>query len=534
MRTAWGFGLLALLVAEAALAVWTINLAALAEQHAWLATILDPSKGYLYRGIVAAIGIILLGTAWLRYGAVRSQIELRPAFWGWPFLLGHLAAFAATVLLLSWLTEGRPPFAPPGIWFLAAMALSFLSLLCWWAALFPARLWLPLGWRGLAVVCLGTAVGLAAWRVGEISEDLWQPLARWTLWVVYGLLHLFCRQPVCEPENVAVGTPTFTVGIADSCSGYQGIGLICVFLGTYLWLFRSSLRFPHAWLLLPVGILLAWFSNAIRLTALILIGTWGSREVALGGFHSHAGWMAFLVVSLGLVTLASRLRYFTQDDSPRAALPADNPTAAYLVPLLALLATIMVTAAFTSGFDQYYPLRILVVVAALWTYRRYYTGFRWGRSWLALALGTAVFALWLALEIFRPPHPQDATFLQEFKSHTWLSQMMWLVCRVVGSVVTVPLAEELAFRGYLTRRLIAADFQTMPLGRFSWLSFLLSSVAFGVLHGDRWFAGVLAGMAYALALYRRGSLGDAIVAHATSNALIAVYVLATGSWSLWS
>jgi hypothetical protein len=29
-------------------------------------------------------------------------------------------------------------------------------------------------------------------------------------------------------------------------------------------------------------------------------------------------------------------------------------------------------------------------------------------------------------------------------------------------------------------------------------------------------------------------LADAVVAHATSNALIAVYVLVGGAWSLWS
>ena len=108
----------------------------------------------------------------------------------------------------------------------------------------------------------------------------------------------------------------------------------------------------------------------------------------------------------------------------------------------------------------------------------------------------------------------------------------WLVFRVFGSVVTVPVAEELAFRGYLTRRLIARDFTTVAPGHFTALSFVLSSAAFGALHG-RWLAGLLAGMLYAAALYRKGEISDAVVAHATTNALIAAYVLATGSWGLW-
>jgi len=100
-------------------------------------------------------------------------------------------------------------------------------------------------------------------------------------------------------------------------------------------------------------------------------------------------------------------------------------------------------------------------------------------------------------------------------------------------VVTVPIAEELAFRAYLTRRLITADFESVPPGRMTWWSLLLSSVVFGVLHG-RWFAGMLAGIAYGLAYRRRGEISDSILAHGVTNGLIAITVLATGWWSLWS
>jgi CAAX prenyl protease-like protein len=108
----------------------------------------------------------------------------------------------------------------------------------------------------------------------------------------------------------------------------------------------------------------------------------------------------------------------------------------------------------------------------------------------------------------------------------------WVIFRVLGSVITVPLAEELAFRGYALRRLVSPDFDKIPL-RFTWLSFLLSSILFGALHG-RWLAGTVAGMFYAWAMYRRGKVGDAIPAHATTNALIAADVLILGNWGLWS
>jgi CAAX prenyl protease-like protein len=71
------------------------------------------------------------------------------------------------------------------------------------------------------------------------------------------------------------------------------------------------------------------------------------------------------------------------------------------------------------------------------------------------------------------------------------------------------------------------------MGQFSWFSFVVSSVVFGLLHG-RWLAGSLAGMLFGVALYRRGRLMDAVVAHSTANALVTCYVLATENWTAWS
>jgi CAAX prenyl protease-like protein len=106
--------------------------------------------------------------------------------------------------------------------------------------------------------------------------------------------------------------------------------------------------------------------------------------------------------------------------------------------------------------------------------------------------------------------------------------------RIVGYVLVTPLAEELAFRAFLTRRLEGTHFERLPLGHFSWFAFLASSVLFGALHGQMWIAGTLAGMAFAAALYRRGVLADAVVAHAVTNAALAVYAAVTGQWSVWS
>lgn len=109
----------------------------------------------------------------------------------------------------------------------------------------------------------------------------------------------------------------------------------------------------------------------------------------------------------------------------------------------------------------------------------------------------------------------------------------WIVFRTLSAIVTVPIAEELAFRGFLLRRFISPDFEALPLRTFTWLGLGISSIAFGLLHGNLWTAGVLAGLLYAWALVRRGRIGEAVVAHATTNPLLAGYVLIFQRWHLW-
>ena len=153
-----------------------------------------------------------------------------------------------------------------------------------------------------------------------------------------------------------------------------------------------------------------------------------------------------------------------------------------------------------------------------------------GWSWPAVVLGVAVFGVWMLLE----PAGQDRpTGVAE-----GLAQLpaglagVWVGFRVLGAVLTVPIAEELAFRGYVLPKLVAYEFDTVRPGYFTWGACLVSSLLFGVLHG-RWLAGTLAGVGYALALRRRGQLADAIVAHMTTNTLLAATVFSQGAWFLW-
>lgn len=73
----------------------------------------------------------------------------------------------------------------------------------------------------------------------------------------------------------------------------------------------------------------------------------------------------------------------------------------------------------------------------------------------------------------------------------------------------------------------------VPFSAVTTLSICLSSAAFGLMHGQQWILGTLAGLAYAGVVKQKGRLSDAVVAHATSNFLLAIWVLSRGDWSQW-
>jgi CAAX prenyl protease-like protein len=147
-----------------------------------------------------------------------------------------------------------------------------------------------------------------------------------------------------------------------------------------------------------------------------------------------------------------------------------------------------------------------------------------------MVLGMVVFGVWIVLE--PAGHHRSSDVAASLATLPSGLAVVWVGCRVLGSVLIVPIAEELAFRGYVLRKLVAHDVASVRPGQCTWWACLLSSVLFGGLHG-RWLAGTLAGMGYALALRQRGQLADAVTAHMTTNALIAAYVLSHHAWSLW-
>lgn len=147
-----------------------------------------------------------------------------------------------------------------------------------------------------------------------------------------------------------------------------------------------------------------------------------------------------------------------------------------------------------------------------------------------MLVGFAVFVLW-RLMIDADPAASTA-FGAALDGVAPTVAIGWLLLRTLGAVVTVPIAEELAFRGYLLAVLSRQPVLAGVRLPFDWLGFAGSSLLFGALHGQ-WLAGTMAGLAYGWLRYRRDRIWDAVIAHMTTNLLLAIHVMATGQWSYW-
>jgi exosortase E/protease (VPEID-CTERM system) len=506
----------------------------LAQTTQGFGVVLRESQHLGFRFIVAFIAASALFT-YVRGGedlpAASAAINAAPLRLRW--ILPHLLLLAALVplsySLYLYVTADLSIAAASLLWVLIAV-LAALAALCVMAPL-------PLWWRAARSLGDNWRFGAVAAVLGtgamQLSQRLWEPTAALTFELVRHLLIPFLPDLMADSTDPAASilrTSRFAVQIGDTCSGLEGVSLIVAFSAAWLLFFRREYIFPRSLLLIPVGVIAIFGLNVLRLVALFLIGNAGFPEVAAYGFHSQAGWIAFIAVACGLVLLSRHSAWLNRNAQHGNESAVDNPTAVYLMPLLAILAAGAVSTALSSDFQYLYSLRVLAAAIILVRYRHRLRAIDWHWSWRAPVVGALVFLIWLVAAIFLIPR---AAMPPKLAVMPFWPRGSWVVGRIVGAVVVVPIAEELAYRGFLMRRLIDADFESVPYQRVPWTALLATAVVFGMAHGTLWLPGIVAGVIFGLLVIRRGSLGESVVAHAVANALLVVAVLTGGQWQLW-
>ena len=441
-------------------------------------------------------------------------------------LLVNLVGALITLIPIPFLVEGSgtssllPAF---GFWTLG-MTLMLVGLGLFIAPLPRWRSFFAQNWTSLLPVL---AVGALAPSFATVIRPIWRldTIADWTFDAVAWAIRLVGYDVETDAQEKIIGAGDFYISVAPQCSGVEGFALVTLFVTLYLSLFRKDLRFPRAFLLFPIGLAASAAFNIFRIALLLIIGLEGNPDLAVGGFHSHAGWLMFTLVALGLIALAQTVpalqkEYTGSVQAAAAPLPLlQDPMVARILPFAVFMLSALLASAFSSTPALHYPTRVLLMAATLGLFWQIYIRLPWRLDPVALAAGAFIGLYWVMI----PVAPTDVA---PYGALAGAALLGWYVMRGIGTIVLIPIIEELFFRDYLETRL---RFGT----GLAWqvLAAFITAGLFAALH-DRWIEAFAAGLIFSWIAQRRGNITDAILAHAAANAIVYGTALITGNLAI--
>jgi CAAX prenyl protease-like protein len=215
----------------------------------------------------------------------------------------------------------------------------------------------------------------------------------------------------------------------------------------------------------------------------------------------------------------------------RAILYQKRPYIPYVAPFAIFAVCSYVGPLFNIHQGILYSIKTVLVAAALINFWNVYKQeIKFSFSWLPVISGVFVFFIWVLPEGLYPQIGHSE--FNPYEQATGYGVYFVISFRLIGATLVVPLMEELFWRSFALRFVIKSDFKSLPLGQFSWFSFIFISILFGFEH-HRWLVGIFAGMVYSGLLYRSKNLFDPILSHAITNFLLGIYVVSTHQWSFW-
>ncbi|WP_431298412.1 exosortase E/protease, VPEID-CTERM system [Tabrizicola sp. BL-A-41-H6] len=424
-------------------------------------------------------------------------------------------------LVMGWGGELSQVFQAALVPWAAGAGLAVVGGLLWLA---PWLAWKELLWThsrsSLPILAVAALVPDIAYRVLPIWN--WQAMTTVTFSAVAGLLQMVSDTVQIFPEDYVIGLQEFFVSVAPQCSGVEGFALVTVFIAFYAVIFRADIRLGRFLLvILPLGLLLSWLLNVLRISVLILIGAYVSPEVAVNGFHSYAGWLLFTLLAFGLVTFVQSVAWLHREGTRPVGSPVrSDPAAAMILPFFVfMVAGTLVSALFVvPGLGA--PLVAVALGLTLVVFLPVFCTMNWRTDLVSLGAGLLVGVLWV---LWAPG--SDPALAQALALLSPVALAVWAVARVAGTVIFVPIVEEMFFRGYVLTRLDGPQLWRRAA------AIAISSLAFATLHG-RWLEAGLAGLVFALVMLRRGRVADAVWAHIVANAVVAGVAVVQQDWSL--
>lgn len=204
----------------------------------------------------------------------------------------------------------------------------------------------------------------------------------------------------------------------------------------------------------------------------------------------------------------------------------------YIIPFLVIVLGMLLTEYMNPFLG--YSIKVLLGLGAIVYFWKQYKEINIKFDGLAWLFGFLIIAIWIGLEFLNKGNTSgyDPTI------YTGALFYLLIAVKIIGMVVVAAVIEEIFMRSFLIRIFISKNFEKIKIGTFTWISFILTTVLFGLLHGytltgSRLVVGLIAGAMFNLWLYYRKDIFSCIQCHAAANLGLVVYVLITQNYLLW-
>ena len=386
--------------------------------------------------------------------------------------------------------------------------------------------------RVLAIISIAIAIGLKSDFLLLDLEIFWSKILLNPTMELASLLARAIGLSIESFPNSGNGSPIFGtsrfhVEISEACSGYEGLTISTILLAAYCLMERYSLELKKSLWIIPLAGFGMFTLNSLRIAILIAIGDQYSPDLAMNGFHSVAGWFNLLIV-LSLSLLILNNSFFFKKANIKEAIANDKTPLLY--PLMSIIFISLIIKIFTPNFNWLYPIPILVATVVIIYLRKYLIRIIQPPSWISVVTGIFAFLLWV---IIIPVNMEDSNnFYSNISSVSFFIAFIWIIFRVIGAAIIIPISEELVFRGFIQSELTKIIDNSILKKISTPLSLIITSILFGILHSEI-IAGISAGMLFGISYLYRRKIIDAIVSHSTANLLLSLFVIYTGQWSYW-
>jgi len=196
-----------------------------------------------------------------------------------------------------------------------------------------------------------------------------------------------------------------------------------------------------------------------------------------------------------------------------------------------------------SDYPLIYTIKIVLTLVAIAYVWPGYRQFAWRLGPLAIGIGVVGTAAWIGLAMLQRVIAarwgwdfglgKRSAFnpLAEMRDHpAWA--YTFLAIRFVGLAVVVPVIEEFFLRGFVMRFVIAPDWWKVPFGAATRLAIVVGTAVPVLMHPQEALAAAVWFSAITWLMLRTRNIWDCVAAHAVTNLLLGVFVVASGNWWL--